>query len=70
MKSSVTRTPTDTLMAAMDEFGAAEPTGCLIIWTDETGNLCWKSTSDSFVEKLGMVEFARTVFKKHICDEA
>lgn len=64
----MTRTPTDTLMAAMEEFGRAEPLDCMIIWTDQSGDICWSSTTDSRVIRLGMIEMVKTLIVKGIED--
>jgi len=55
-------------MSAMDEFGAAEPKECLIIWADEAGDMCWACTTDSMYIKLGMLEFMRAILNKQIAD--
>lgn len=64
----MTRTPTDTLMTAMEEFGRAEPLDCMIIWTDQSGDICWSSTTDSRVTRLGMIEMVKTLIVKGIED--
>lgn len=64
----MTRTPTDTLMSAMEEFGCAEPLDCMIIWTDQSGDICWSSTTDSRVIRLGMIEMVKTLIVKGIED--
>ncbi len=52
----VVRTATETLIAVMEEFGKDEPRDCLVIYTTREGDLCWSSTSDSHVIKLGLIE--------------
>ncbi len=55
----VRRSVTETLVAVMEEFSASEPKECIVIYTNEAGELCWSSTSDSMVTKLGLVECCR-----------
>lgn len=60
------RSATETVMKAMECFGQAEPEDCLIVWTDESGDLCWSCTTDSIVTKIGLVESMRTILKKQL----
>lgn len=53
---SAARTPTETLVSVMEEFGVCEPKECLVIYTNADGDLCWASTSDSQVVKFGLLE--------------
>lgn len=53
------RSATDTLMSAMEDFGESEPKECMVIWTDEGGDICWSSTTDSQAMKLGMLEMVK-----------
>lgn len=62
----MTRTATETVMSALETFGEAEPTECMVIWTDEAGDICWSANTDSQVVRLGMIEFVRTVLKKRV----
>jgi hypothetical protein len=66
--SSVKRTPTETLMAAMQAFADAEAKECIVIWSDEDGDICWYSSTDSQVLKLGLVEFVSTTLKWQVID--
>lgn len=60
------RSATDTLVNAMEEFGRAEPNECMIIWTDQSGDICWSTTTDSPVTKLGMLEMVKTMITNKI----
>ena len=62
----ISRTPSETLMAAMTEFGVVEPKECIIVWIDEGGDICWSSSTDSQSAKLGMVEMLRTILKNQV----
>lgn len=62
----MSRTATETVMSAMEQFGEIEPKDCLIIWTDESGDICWSCTTDSQVVRLGMIEFMKTILMKKV----
>lgn len=65
MKSQESRkTATETLMSAMESFSETEPHDCMVIWTDEAGDICWASSTNSQIVKIGMVEFVRTMLKR------
>lgn len=53
----VTRTVTDTLVAAMEEAGAAKE--CLVIMTTEDGHILTLGTSDQRVTRIGLIETAK-----------
>jgi hypothetical protein len=55
------RTATETLVNTMEEFGRAEPEDCIIIWTDANGDICWSSTTNSKVIRLGMIETVKAL---------
>ena len=40
----------------MEDFGQSEPKECLVIYTNESGDLCWSCSSDSMTTKLGLLE--------------
>jgi hypothetical protein len=50
------RTPTETLMAALEEFGKDEPAEVLVIFTTQAGDICNMSSTDTLSIKLGMLE--------------
>lgn len=52
-----TRTPTETLIAAMEE--AEKATECLAIMSTDDGEIIWLSTNDSKAMKLGLLEVVR-----------
>jgi hypothetical protein len=52
-----TRSPSEALMTCLEEFGKAEPTHVLVVWTDEYGDICWSgSRPSSVVSLLGMLK--------------
>ena len=53
---AATRTATQTLITALEYFGEDEPKECLVIYTSESGDLCWSCTTGSRVVKLGLLE--------------
>jgi hypothetical protein len=54
---SQTRTPTDTLIAAMEEAGSAKE--CLVIMTTEDGHILTLGSTEQRVLRLGMIETAK-----------
>lgn len=52
-------TPTSLLMDCLEDFGVSEPTHVIVIYINEAGDLCWRSTSTSFTQKIGMLELTR-----------
>ena len=56
-KTPEVRTPTETLVWCMEDFGAAEPERVLVIYTNSDGDLCWSSSGPySYTHILGMLE--------------
>lgn len=51
------RSPTDTLIAAMEEAGNAKE--CMVIMTSEDGDIIWLCSSDKYTIKLGLIETAK-----------
>jgi hypothetical protein len=62
-----TRTPTDTLIAAMEE--AEKATECLVIMTSNDGEIIWLSSNKSKMVKLGMLELVKQLIVAEIRDE-
>ena len=63
------RSGTETLISSLEDFGKSEPRDCIVIYTNDEGDLCWNCTSDSFTVKIGLVEAARTAIKKRFTQE-
>ena len=59
-----TRTPTETLIKCMEDFGEDEPENLMVIYTTKGGDLAWSSTTDSISMKIGMLEFAKACILK------
>lgn len=60
------RTPTETLVAALEEFGHDEPAECLVIFTTQGGDICTMSSTDTLSTKLGMIETAGVFVRQDI----
>jgi len=50
----------------MEEFSKSEPVDVMIVWTDESGDLCWSSSSSHLSTRIGMLECA----KQYILEKA
>ena len=66
MPAETRRTPTETLLSAMEEFGQCEPKDCLVIYTNEGGDLVWLCSSDQISTKLGLIEACKYFILKKI----
>jgi hypothetical protein len=64
----IKRTPTELIMKCLEEFGECEAVNCIVIWTDAAGDICWSSSTDSQVVKIGMVEFVKQLLVKRMGD--
>lgn len=60
------RTPTETLMAALGEFGYDEPLECIVIFTTQEGDICNSSSTNSLSLKLGMVESISEIIRSDL----
>jgi hypothetical protein len=60
------RSPSETMMHCMEEFSKSEPVDVMIVWTDESGDLCWSSSSSHLSTRIGMLECA----KQYILDKS
>ena len=62
MAEVVERTPSETLMNCLTEFGEAEPTRVIVVWTDEKGDLCWSVSSPrSVTAQIGMLDCVKAL---------
>ena len=52
------RTPTETLVSALEEFGQDEPRECIVISATQSGDLVMNASTDCLSTKLGLVETA------------
>jgi len=59
MSEVKTRTPSETLMDALESFGEDEPRDLIILYTTQKGDLVWHSTSSITSTKVGMLETAK-----------
>lgn len=63
------RSPTETLMHVMEEFGKSEPIDCLVIWIDQGGDVAWSQSTRSRAIMIGMVDMVREITMHGICKE-
>ena len=58
----VSRSPTETLIHCLEDFGETEPHCVLVIWKNKD-DLCWSRDSNlSLSEAVGMLECIKTSF--------
>jgi hypothetical protein len=63
------RTPSATLMKAMEEFGKSEPIDCLVVWIDESGEIAWSQSTRSRAILIGMLDMVREMTMHDLCKE-
>ena len=59
MKNEVKTTPSQMLMECMEEFSKIEPVDAIIVWTDEEGDMVWRSTTNQLSKRVGLLECAK-----------
>jgi hypothetical protein len=59
--SEILRSPTETLMKCMEDFGECEPKELIVIWTDHNGDLCRSSSTNSVSTQLGLIEATKAI---------
>lgn len=60
------RTPSETLINCLENFGTDEPDAVMVVWTTRSGDIAWSSSTDRMSLKVGMLELA----KAHILELA
>jgi hypothetical protein len=65
--SETVRTPSETLMAALEEVENAQD--CLIIIVGKDGDMLWHTSTDRDHAKLGMLEFVKQAIVARVFKE-
>ena len=61
-KTPEQRSPTETLMWCLEDFGKSEPDRALVIWMNEEGDLCWSSSGPyKYTQIIGMLECVKAI---------
>ena len=56
-KTPESRSPTETLVSCLEDFGKSEPTKAFVIYVNVDGDICWSSSGPfSYSQTLGMLE--------------
>lgn len=55
----IRRSPTDTLLKALEEFGTDEPLECVVVFSTQSGDICTMSSTDTVSTKVGLLEMAK-----------
>ena len=58
------RTPTETLIAAMEEFGKDEPAEVIVVFTTKEGDICNMCSTDTLSTKMGMLKTAELLVEE------
>jgi hypothetical protein len=69
-KTPERRSPTETLIHCIEEFGECEPQKAIVIWTDASGDICWSVSGPyHFTQVVGMLECVKgRVMRKFLED--
>lgn len=54
-------TASEVVIKALEDFGISEPETVLILFTNEAGNICCRSNTDSTCMKVGMLRYAERI---------
>jgi hypothetical protein len=58
-KTPEVRSPSETLIYCLEEFGDAEPSRAIVVWVDGT-DLCWSASGPyNYTHMIGMLECAK-----------
>jgi hypothetical protein len=63
------RTPSETLIAALEDFGESEPQMCVIIWTSDNGDINWSTSTRNRSPIVGMLETVKHLILKRMEDD-
>ena len=51
------RSPTETLVKCLEEFGESEPTKAIVLWTNTDGDICWSVSGPyHYCQVIGILE--------------
>jgi ATP-dependent Clp protease adapter protein ClpS len=55
----IKRSPTETLLKALEEFGVDEPTEVIVVFSTQGGDICTMCSTDVVSTKVGLLETAK-----------
>ena len=55
----IKRSPTETLLRALEEFGVDEPLEVVVVFSTQSGDICTLSSTDVVSTKVGLLETAK-----------
>jgi hypothetical protein len=64
MSASPRPTATEVLVESLESFGESEPETVIVLFTNQAGELKWRTNTDSVTEKLGMLKFMEAALLK------
>lgn len=68
-KTPEVRSPTETLVFCLEDFGDSEPERVLVIWTNKSGDLVWSSSGPySYTHIIGMIECVKGKVLQRFCE--
>jgi hypothetical protein len=68
-KTNEERSPSNTLIHCLEDFGHDEPQKVIIIWTTVGGDICWSESGPShFAQNIGMLECVKAQTMKNFLE--
>jgi len=69
-KTPQIRTPSETLIRCLEDFGEAEPTKVIVLWTNTNGDICWSESGPShYCQNIGMLTCVKEMYLKRFLAE-
>lgn len=64
------RTPSETLMHCLEDFGIDEPTKVVVLYLTQGGDICWsESGPKTFSLTVGMLECVKAIYTKKFMED-
>lgn len=54
-------TPSQLLISCMEDFGRSEPTVAIVVYLNQAGDICWRSSTDHTTTCIGMLELTKVL---------
>lgn len=67
MGETIRRTPEETIQAALKECEDCRPVECLVIMTDENGDILTLGSTSVLSTRLGLLEMAKALIISDMC---
>lgn len=69
-KTPEVRSPSETLIRCLEDFGRDEPTKILVLWITSGGDMCWSESGPSnFSQNVGLLECVKARYLKKFLED-